>query len=342
MTKVILIGGGTGGHIFPLRNLTDELVAKGVVVEIVVADQELDRKITQENFADTSVHFFKTGKIRRYFSFQNFIDIFRIIGSCWTARKMLKEIQPDVIFFKGGFVGFPFLVAAKFLMKFSGKIYSHESDISPGMLTKLAKRFSDETFESFSETSPLPLFYTPPLIPQSKSQSGSDTRILVFGGSQGSQFLNEIILSNADKLLEKYHITLVSGVGKAINLNHPNFTQYEFLTAEKLSEEVLASSIIIARGGANSLFEIIAAHKPSIIIPLPSVARNHQMLNARFFEKQNLCRVAEENSDIKNTLPQKIEEVLRNEKMKQALTQSHIQNSAQKIAEKILQSVRKN
>ena len=111
--KVLLIGGGTGGHIFPLRNLIDELVKKGAEVELIVSDSDLDKKIIAENFTGLPVHFFSAGKIRRYVSWKNFTDPFKIIGSCWKALQLLKEINPDIIFFKGGFVGFPFLVARK-------------------------------------------------------------------------------------------------------------------------------------------------------------------------------------------------------------------------------------
>ena len=102
--KVLLIGGGTGGHIVPLRNLADELLAKNCLVEVIVSDSKLDKKITKENFAEFSVHFFKTDKIRRYLSWRNISAPFKIIKSIFSAKKLLAEINPDVIFFKGGFV----------------------------------------------------------------------------------------------------------------------------------------------------------------------------------------------------------------------------------------------
>ncbi|MCF7918192.1 glycosyltransferase [Candidatus Gracilibacteria bacterium] len=355
--KILIIGGGTGGHIFPLRNLADELIHQGAMVEMVVADQELDRKIIQENFSNIHTHFFRTGKIRRYISFQNILDVFRIVGSFWTAKKLLKSINPDVLFFKGGFVGFPFLVASKFLMKFHGKIYTHESDISAGILTKLAKRFADESFESFSETSPMPLFYSPKitngklkienrsfthpsptLLKSTQNQSGSRKKILLFGGSQGSEFLNDAFFQKKEELLSRYHVTLITGIGKALAFKHEQFKQYEFLPVEKLSQEILESDLVIARGGANSLFEIIAAHKPSIIIPLPSVARNHQMLNAQFFEKKNLCRILEQKKENISILPRKITETLKDTSLFQSLQRSDIKNSAATIAQKMLSS----
>ena len=334
--KVLLVGGGTGGHIFPLRNLIDELVKKGAHVEMVVSDSALDHKIVAENFTDLPVHFFRTGKIRRYLSWKNFRDAFLIITSCWKALKILKEIQPDILFFKGGFVGFPFLVAAKSLFGFRGKIYSHESDISAGVLTKLASQFSVQTFQSFG-VNPMPLFYTP-LSPSQNagSQSGSGNKILVFGGSQGSEFLNEMTMKCHDKLLKKYVITLVTGVGKKTNLCHDNFTEYEFLPTKELAKKIQESDLVIARGGANSLFEIVSAKVKSIIIPLPSVARNHQLLNALYFEEKNLCAVLEEKYATPEIFIETIEKTLQNNSIKESLKHSAIRNKAKEIAEILL------
>ncbi|MCF7831117.1 UDP-N-acetylglucosamine--N-acetylmuramyl-(pentapeptide) pyrophosphoryl-undecaprenol N-acetylglucosamine transferase [Candidatus Gracilibacteria bacterium] len=333
--KVLFIGGGTGGHIYPLRNLVDELIKNKAQVEVVVADQKLDREIIKENFADLTVHYFKTGKIRRYLSLQNFLDISLIIKSFFTARDLLKRVNPDVIFFKGGFVGFPFLIAAKFLINFHGQIFSHESDISPGFLTKLATKYSDETFHSFGQN-PKPLFYTPLSKEKSPEHSNRIKKLLFFGGSQGAQFINDLFTNCHDKILKDYQVTLVTGPGKKISLNHPNLQQYELLSVEKLAQEIKTSDLVVARAGANSLFEIIAAKKPSIIIPLPSVARNHQLKNAMFFKKKGLCSVLEQKDANPNTLLDLITETMNDEKIKKSLDSSNIRNSAAEIAQKIL------
>ncbi len=362
--KILLIGGGTGGHIFRLRNLVDELKNKNADVALIVSENDLGRKIIAENFTDLPVHFFRTGKIRRYLSWNNLRDIFRIIGSCWTARTLLKEINPDVIFFKGGFVGFPFLVAIKIFRCTSAKIFSHESDISVGIMTKLASRFAQQTFHSFGDN-PMPLFYsskiengklkmgnsssfvirnssltppTPPLSQNTGVQSVSGNKILVFGGSQGAQFLNEMTTKCHDKLLTKHKITLVTGIGKKTNLCHDNFTEYEFLPAKDLSQKIQEADLIIARGGANSLFEIIASKTPCIIIPLPSVARNHQFLNAQYFAEKNLCVLLEEKDTNPETFLETIAETLSDEELKKSLRDSKIENKAKEIAEILFSS----
>ena len=98
MKKVLLIGGGTGGHILPLKNLTECLEGHGAQVHLVVADQTLDRNVVEDNFTGVRVHYLKCGKIRRYFSLRNFSDVFVIMSSVLKARRLLKDIKPDVIF----------------------------------------------------------------------------------------------------------------------------------------------------------------------------------------------------------------------------------------------------
>ena len=332
--KILLIGGGTGGHILPLKNLADELLALGAKVDLVVSDQALDRKIVEANFDNkkTPVHYFRTGKIRRYFSFQNFVDFFRIIGSIFTARKMLKEKKPDVLFFKGGFVGFPFLMAAKYLLRFEGKIYSHESDTVSGVMTRLASKYADAVFYSFGDE-PRPLFYVPErLLTPEISRGLTIRKILILGGSQGAEFLNKLFDQNKKSLCGKYHVTLVCGLGKEIDFQHSNFQQFPFLSADEYATQIQGADFIISRAGSSSLFEIVCARRPSVIVPLPSAAQNHQVKNAEFFQKQNLCHVLTQDEKAAGKFVKIIEEAMTDEKMKAALQNCTIKNAAQEIA----------
>lgn len=334
--KILLVGGGTGGHLFPLQNLTQSLLRENCEVHILVSDSLLDRKILADNFDVEHLHFhyLKTGKIRRYFSWQNFKDFFQIFRAIFWCRELLKTHQFDRIFLKGGFVGFPLLISAKlFFPRFKGKIFSHESDISPGALTKFATRFSDQVFYSFGEES-YPLFYSSKSL-ITKPQTVLP-QILVLGGSQGAQFINDLIIKCQDKLLSKYKVIIISGINKKINLQHKNFQQFEFLEASELAKKIKESDLVLSRGGANSLFEIIAAQKPSIIIPLPSAARNHQMKNAQYFETKNLVKVLEQNNYTKDQLLPLIETTLQDKPLKDDLAKSNIQNKAEEIAKIIL------
>ncbi|MCF7846964.1 MAG: glycosyltransferase [Candidatus Gracilibacteria bacterium] len=338
--KVLLVGGGTGGHIFPLRNLADELVTQKADVELLVAEAPLDRRIAKQNFSDITTHFLRTGKIRRYFSLKNFVAPFIILQSIFAARKILRKNKPDVLFFKGGFVGFPILVAAK-LFGFRGKIVSHESDISPGALTLLVRKFAHQHFESFGKT-PTPLFFETKkkTAPKKASPTPPGGKILFLGGSQGANFLNILCKNHVRQLVKTRHVTVITGVGKAVNFRHKNFEQYELLPAEELSRRLKHADLVISRAGANTLFEVIAAKKPSIVIPLPSSARNHQWKNAQFFAQKNLCRVFPQNS--RKSFLKAVTAAQKDHQMKTALQKSQIKNAAGKIAETILNFEKKN
>jgi len=184
INRVLLVGGGTGGHILPLKNLSDELLTQGTETHLVVADQSLDKNIVQESFS-TSIkdHYLKAYKLHYHFSFQSFINAFRILGSLWSARKLLISIEPDAIFFKGGYVGLPILIAAKYLTNFKGKIYLHDSDISSGALSKLFGKHADRIFSNFGDEA-LPLFYWP----KSVAAQRASTPPLPLGEDQGEGY----------------------------------------------------------------------------------------------------------------------------------------------------------
>ena len=337
---ILLIGGGTGGHIMPLKNLAEHLIKKGAEVHLIVGISALEKKIISENFSDLpelNIHYFRTGKIRRYLSFQNIKDFFIIFKSCFAARTLIKKIQPDTIFFKGGFVGFPFYVASQYLHKFKGNIYAHESDITPGALTKLLKKKAKQIFYNFGNPT-TPLFFT-----QEKKSSASNQKIqnklphiLIFGGSQGAAFLNQIPLQCNNEFIEKHKITLVTGLDKKINLIHPNITQHLMLPNDQLLETIDQADLVITRGGA-SIFQILEAQKKCIIIPLPSAAQNHQTLNAEYLEQKGWVYHLKQNQDTYKKLSTKVTEILQDKKLQTTLEKINIKSEAKKIAEILLQ-----
>lgn len=339
--KVLLVGGGTGGHIYPLYNLAEALVDRQTEVHLVVNDANLDKKIVQQTFTslDLRVHYFRAYKLHYHLAFSNLINWIKILKSCVSARRLVMEIQPDVIFLKGGFVGFPILVAAKWLTGFKGEIYLHDSDISTGALSKLFGKYADQTFSNFGPEAK-PLFYWPSAKPKlnqkTTSQAQTLPQILIFGGSQGAQFINDLILRNMDKLCEKYRVVLVAGPGKSASpVKHKNLTVYEFLEQDKLIEQIFCSSLVIARAGA-SMFQVLAARKPLIAIPLPTAARNHQYDNAKYFADQGLCYLLEQNKDTQAQLLQTIETVLNDSVLQTNLQNAQARSQANEIADIII------
>jgi len=363
---ILLIGGGTGGHILPLKNLAKSLLKKGQKVHLIVSNSPLDKKIIQNDFSgiilknkkNFKIHYLKAHKLHYHFSTKNFLNIFKIPLSFFTARKLIKKINPDILFFKGGFVGLPILIASQYLMKFKGKIYLHESDISSGALTNFFGKYADRIFSNFGK-SPKPLFFFPITkkggtdkkgnhkeFPLQKKFSKNPKKILIFGGSQGAQFLNKIILENAEKLLKKnFHITLVTGILNKSHTNNllkkyklksfKNLEIFNLLPQDDLIKKIINSDLIITRSGA-SIFQIFAAHKKSILIPLPTSARNHQQHNADYFKKKKICYILKQNKQTASKLVSEIQKILKDKTLEKNLKTINIQDASEKITEIIL------
>lgn len=316
---ILLVGGGTGGHLFPLYPLAKILQQKEFEVHLIVNNSALDKKIINDKFLDIptlKIHFLKTYKIDYHLSFRNLIAPFKILESLLKTKKLLKKIKPQVVFFKGGFVGFPVLIALKYLSRYSGKIYVHDSDITPGILTKFIGKNADQVFSNFGKNS-TPLFYWPAELNRVRTAE-SGLKILVFGGSQGSQFLNHLIVQNLDSLTKNYQITLVSGSKNEIKTPHANFEVYNFMPQDNLIKALHEADLVICRSGA-SLFQVLAAHTKCIAVPLPASARNHQLHNAQYFSDKNLCYLLKQNSQTHDQLPLLIEKILADKKLTKTL-----------------------
>lgn len=342
--NILLVGGGTGGHIFPLHPLAKELLSQGHEVHLIVNDAELDRKVIADKFTeleDLKVHYLRTYKVDYHLSVRNLSAPFKIIGSFFRTQKLLKNINPGTVFFKGGFVGFPVLVALKYLMRFHGNIYLHDSDISAGKLTQLIGKNADHIFTNFGVNS-TPLFYWPSyankvrtLEVRQKDKFELEKRLLIFGGSQGAQFLNNLIVQNLETLTQKYHITLVAGPKNNVEITHPNLEVHNLMPQDDLIDAMISADLVICRSGA-SMFQVLAAQTPCIAIPLPSSARNHQYDNAKYFADKGLCYLLEQNSQTHEKLSPMIEEILNDKKLQQNLESYQGLPQAETIAKSIL------
>lgn len=331
--RILFIGGGSGGHIMPLIPLIREL--KEHQLFLISADQDIDRTINTQYVPEyVQCSYIRTGKLRRYFDLQNFIDIFRTLKAIWTAHLILKNIKPNILFLKGGYVGVPFALANRFF-RHNIPLFTHESDQTSGLATRIANRYATQQFGNFL-TPPTPLFYVPKEKPTNPYKTDLK-KILVLSGSLGGVAVNNIIETNAEELLKTYHLTVISGKGKSLQVHNPNFEQHELLSPEKLSDYLHHCDLVISRGGANSLLEIINAKKPSIIIPLPGTSsRGDQYLNAKHFADQNLCHILEQDEAQKTDLLKLIHNVMTNKTMQEALGQTEIMLKAREIAKVLL------
>lgn len=322
MKKIVLTGGGTAGHVTPNIALLPRLKELDYEIFYIGSYDGIEKKL----IADFDIPYFgiSTGKFRRYFDPKNFSDPFRVIKGYSEARKKLKEIKPDVVFSKGGFVSVPVVRAAASL---GIPCIIHESDMTPGLANKLCIPVASKVCCNFPETMKL--------LPESKAVlTGSPIReelekgnkvaaldmcgftankpvVMVIGGSLGANAINQTVRQALPKLLEDFQVVHLCGKEKVDNLllNEKGYKQFEYLKAE-LKDVFAMADVVISRAGANAICELLALKKPNILIPLPaSASRGDQILNAKSFEEQGFSMVLDEDDLTENLLVEKVHEL---------------------------------
>ncbi len=318
--RIIFTGGGTAGHVTPNIALMEPLLREGWDVHYIGSESGMEKGLIA-GIQRVTYHGISTGKLRRYFSWQNFIDPFRVIKGYFQAKKLIRAIQPDVIFSKGGFVSVPVVLGA-------GKVpvVAHESDYSPGLSNRIATHFTDQVCLSFEDTlAHIPhgkgIFTGTPIRPALYSGSrekalaftgfsGDKPVLLIMGGSLGAQKLNELVRAALPMLCETYDVLHLCGRGKNdCSCTACGYNQYEYIN-EELPDLFALSDIVLSRAGANSVFELLALNKPSVLVPLTSASsRGDQLLNANYFEKKGYATVVDQNSATPESLVNAINDV---------------------------------
>lgn len=307
MKRIILTGGGTAGHVTPNIALLPRLMELGYDIQYIGSYNGIEKDLI-EPFG-IPYHGISSGKLRRYFSTQNFTDPFRVLKGFGEARKLIKELKPDVIFSKGGFVSVPVVLAGK---RSKVPVIIHESDMTPGLANKIAIPSAAKVCCNFPETLDS--------LPEGKAVlTGSPIRqellsgnkiaamdmcgfsadkpvILVIGGSLGSVVVNDAVRKSLPQLLEDFQIIHLCGKGKTDDSlkDTKGYCQFEYIKNE-LRDIFALADIVISRAGANAICELLALRKPNLLIPLSAKAsRGDQILNARSFERQGFSMVIEE------------------------------------------------
>lgn len=302
--KIIFTGGGTAGHIFPVIAIIRELrnVYPGVDLKIYYAGPENKHGEVLLNQENVKVINILCGKVRRYFSFKNIPDIFKtplgILQSLWK----LFFIAPDIVFSAGGYGSFPISVAA-YLLRIP--LILQESDIAPGLVSKITSRWALEIFTSFPDTEYFPKDKTIcignptrlSLLGGTKEKAKEIFKLsdrpllLVLGGSQGSRTINQLIIEILPDLLNQFEIVHQTGIANQKQIKaeadillrkeeRPFYHCFSFLNEEQMKNALTASRLVISRAGSGAIFEIASAGKPMILIPLSGSAQDHQIKNA--------------------------------------------------------------
>lgn len=347
MKHIVLTGGGTAGHVTPNIALIPRLKESGYTISYIGSYDGIEKKLIEE--LGIPYYGIASGKLRRYFDLKNFTDPFRVLKGFGQARKLLKQLKPDVVFSKGGFVTVPVVIAAK-RCKIPAVI--HESDMTPGLANKLCLSSASKICCNFPETTEnLPkekavLTGTP--IRQELLEGNRNAAmefcgftsekpvLMVIGGSLGAASVNENIRKILPELLKEFQVIHLCGKGKTDESlsGTKGYVQYEYIKKE-LPDLFALADIVISRAGANAICEISALKKPNLLIPLSAKAsRGDQILNARSFERQGYSMVLEEEEITEETLLKAIHELYKNRQSYiDAMSQSGHVDSIQKIVD---------
>ena len=366
--KIVLTGGGTGGHFYPIIAVVEE------IHQIAKEDRILEPEIfymapTQYDsraLFDNNVIFIKTsaGKLRRYFSILNFFDLFKTAWGIVEATISLFNIYPDVVFSKGGYASFPVVLAARFLRI---PVIIHESDSEPGRVNIWTGKFAKKIAVSYSEVAhffpkdkvahtgnPIRKEIATPLKNGAHEFLKLDPNIptlFVLGGSQGSQIINDTIIDSLPQLLASYQIIHQTGKNNFSEVKNTatvvmkdsvyieRYKPFDHLNALAMRMAAGIADIVISRAGS-TIFEIAQWAVPSIIIPLEKSSADHQKKNAFNYARSGACLVIEENNLSSNVLISEIDRLMANpalrEKMKISAKNFAQPDASHKIAQAIL------
>ena len=304
--KIVLTGGGTGGHVSPNLALIPSLEADGWTIEYIGSQEGIEKQLVAE--VGIPYHGISSGKLRRYFSWQNFIDPFKVIKGIFDAYFAIAKIKPQVVFSKGGFVTVP-VIFASWLQRIP--VVIHESDFSSGLANRLSIPFAKKVCVTFPETVKHLAKYANKVkhtgLPiRSDILKGNAERgrefcgfnrdlpiIFVVGGSTGSAKINQAVRSILDVLTQSYQVVHACGKGNLdINLkDYPNYQQFEYLGKE-LADVLASADLVVSRSGANAVFEFLTLRKPNLLIPLSKLSsRGDQILNAKSFQSRGYSAV---------------------------------------------------
>ncbi len=349
--KIVFTGGGTGGHFYPIiavAQKVNQIIDKEKILGAKLyyfSDTPYDRELLLET--GLLYEEVKAGKMRTYFSLKNFSDIFKMFFGAINALYKMFTIYPDIVFGKGGYASFPAILAARIL---NIPVLIHESDSVPGRVNKWAGHFAKRVAVSFKEATDFfpknKVAWTGHPIRAELEHSATREKaleyfklesglpvILVLGGSQGSEIINNVILDALPRLIKNFQIIHQTGVsnfkiveGRARVILNPDkekarYISFPFLNPLAMKMAAGAASLVVSRAGS-TLFEIAAWGVPSIITPINISNGDHQRKNAFNYAHIGACNVIEETNMTANILSSEIERIINDKEVWQSMAES--------------------
>jgi UDP-N-acetylglucosamine--N-acetylmuramyl-(pentapeptide) pyrophosphoryl-undecaprenol N-acetylglucosamine transferase len=331
--RIGFVGGGTGGHFYPLIAVAEVLRGNEVQPELYYFGPN---PYNHELLATHNITFVycPAGKLRRYFSIQNFFDLFRNLFGIPIAIWKLYVIYPDVIFSKGGYTSVPILIAARFPMI---PVVIHESDAVAGRANLLARSFAQYIAISYPDAAaffppertaltgiPLQMtLRTPNPDPFTALGIPNDKPLIyITGGSLGAERINNLILRTLDELLPHYRIFHQTGMAHQDELQltaqalitdpvlQASYYTAGLIPAATVNALLSAASLVITRAGSTTLFEIAQFGKPAIVIPIPEDVSRDQRSNAYAYARTGAATVIEEHNLTEHLLIKEIHSII--------------------------------
>jgi len=310
--KVILTGGGTMGSVSPLIAVYEELKKRDANWEAIwIGTKEGPEGEVVKEFG---IPFFSisNGRLRRFFSFKNLVDPFKVLWGIHQAKKILKEFKPNIVLTAGSFVSYPVARAAS---KLGIPVFIHQQDIEKGLANKMMEKYASMATAAFDPSiadfnyKKVALTSNPARMDRLQCDKAkaheffkldpARLTVLVMGGGTGAQAINQLTLEALGELTAKHQVLHLTGVGKSVEHLIPDFydreTQvqirrhykwFEFLNQE-MCLALQVADVVVSRAGISSLTELSLLQKPSVIIPIPN---SHQEKNAQFFAKTNAVK----------------------------------------------------
>lgn len=369
--KIVLTGGGTGGHFYPLIAVAEELMAIAEKRNLLtpelyyIADTPYDEKILFEK----NIQFRRSpaGKVRVYFSIRNFFDSIKTVAGIIKSTFLLFKIYPDVVFSKGGYVSFPIIIAARILRI---PIFIHDSDAVPGRVNLYSAKYAvrigisyPEAIDYFKEYKDKIAFVGNPIrrdILKPISEGGNEylgldssiPTIFIIGGSQGSLALNDVILEALPDLVTKYQIihqtgealfAQTAGAAKVILENNEYAARYKpFAYLGELALRMVAgiAVVVVSRAGSGTIYEIASWEIPAILVPIPEDISRDQRKNAYAYAKTGAAEVIEQGNLTPHVLLAELARLVEDTKLQASMRTSAKQfqkpDAANKIANELI------
>lgn len=310
MKKIVFTGGGTVGHVTLNLLLIPKFIKEGWQVHYIGDKHGIEYQEIQKSGLDVTFHSVATGKLRRYFSWQNLLDGFKVVWGIFQSLGIMLKVRPQALFSKGGFVSVPPVIAARL----SGvPVYVHESDLSIGLANKIAYKCATKMYATFEQPSSLTKIEHVGAVTKVGSQESVPPQeleeirqyfdnelptLLFVGGSAGAKVFNDFVSQNQAVLTERYNVINLTGDASLDVLSDRLFRR-AYVT-ELYQPLMDLADVVVTRGGSNTIFELLAMAKLHIIVPLGREAsRGDQIENADYFVKKGYAKqLAEEQLDM--------------------------------------------